>query len=397
MNMSLEAPQKIVFLGTHAKATLLFRKELITWFIQQGHEVFVFADDYTPTTKGQVSKLGATPVDSPLNRANLNPIEDLGAMWQLKAELQKLSPDVVFAYFAKPIIFGTLAAAWARVKRRVALFEGLGYAFTRRPTPSPKAWLLRWIQKRLYAFTIPWLTGAVFLNPDDKNDLGFLPAKKRHPPTMLLKGIGVPDTFFQTTPPPSRPLTFLFVGRLLRDKGIEEFVKAAHLVHRRYPDVRFHIIGARDEQNPSHLSQTRYDRLRSTQANITWTPHTKTILAPLRQSHVVVLPSYREGFPRVIQEAMAASRPVIATRVPGCKEAVQEGKNGFLVAPFSPEALAQKMIYCLRHPAQLALMGRHAHKTALATYRQGPIHEALGAFILGEKLEAMTPRTQQAV
>ena len=161
----------IVFLGTKADATLRFRASLIQWLVKHGRTVYVFAHDYSDTTRAQIKRLGAVPMDSPFNRAGLTPLQDLSATFCLAAQLKKLKPQIILSYFAKPIAFGTFAAALARVPNRFALFEGLGYAFTVRPSWSLKGALMHVLLICLFKPALFLLKGALFLNEDDRDAL----------------------------------------------------------------------------------------------------------------------------------------------------------------------------------------------------------------------------------
>ncbi len=152
------------------------------------------------------------------------------------------------------------------------------------------------------------------------------------------------------------PLKFLFIGRLLKEKGIHEFVQAAKLVKKTYPDTEFTVLGAIDHHNLGALQQTQLDTLIS--SNIIQYPgHVSNIKDWIADSHVFILPSYREGVPRSTQEAMATGRAIITTDVPGCRETVISTKNGFIVPKWNPEALAKKMIYFIENPEQIQVMG----------------------------------------
>lgn len=385
----------IVFLGTKAEATLRFRTSLIQWFVKHDFTVYVFAHDYTDTTRVQIKRLGAVPLDSPFNRAGLTPLQDLSATFCFAAQLKKLKPQMILTYFAKPIIFGTFAATLARVPNRFALFEGLGYAFTDRPRWSLRGTLIHALLVCLFKPALFLLKGALFLNEDDRDALCsgrfFKPKKNK-----ILKGIGVPSVFFRASPVPIKPFTFLFVGRLIGDKGIREFVEASAIVKKRYPEVCFQVVGDLDLDNPSALSHKAYLKLKESSPHITWVGTVKNIRPVLKEASMLVLPSYREGSPRTIQEAMAMGRPVLTTRVPGCRQTVQEGKTGFLVPPHTPVVLAQKMVYCFKHQGQIRLMGKHAHNAALDHYKEDDICAEILAFFTDRKQGASPGRALQS-
>ena len=172
------------------------------------------------------------------------------------------------------------------------------------------------------------------------------------------------------------PLKFLFIGRLLKEKGIHEFVQAAKLVKKVYPESQFTVLGAIDHHNLGALQQTELDTLIS--SNIIQYPgHVSNIKDWIADNHVFVLPSYREGVPRSTQEAMAIGRAVITTDVPGCRDTVIDGVNGFLVPKWNPEALAEKMIYFIENPEQTQVMGAESYKIAVEKFDAEKVNQRL--------------------
>ncbi|MFZ7338138.1 glycosyltransferase family 4 protein, partial [Comamonas jiangduensis] len=317
---------KICLIGTVASSTLNFRKTFIELLIQEGHEVYVFATDYSKKTSAAITALGAEPVSYQLNRGGLNPFADIKSTIQLKNKIKAIAPDIVFSYFSKPVIFGTLAAKLAKVPRIVGMLEGLGYAFTPEPPHKKEIFkkkLVRAVQIFLYKISFRYLDRIIFLNPDDPVDL-LEKHKIKVKDMQILGGIGVDLEKFKPTPPSLDPIRFLFIGRLLAEKGIFEFLKAAEIVKQQHPEVEFIVLGAIDKDNPSSLSQSDLDYYK--QANIIIHPgHVDSVQEWIEKSSVFVLPSYREGVPCSTQEAMACGRAVITTNVPGCRETVING------------------------------------------------------------------------
>lgn len=344
----------IAIISSQAFSLVNFRGLLIADLVASKVRVYALAPDYTDEFRRQVIELGAMPVDFDLSRTGMSPLRDLVNMFKLAGLLLRLKPNVVLAYFIKPVIYGTLAAWLAHVPRRVAMIEGLGYVFTQ--TGESLSWsrkLLRQGVGLLYRLALSRAHRVVFLNRDDSADFlraGLVDrAKLEH-----LEGIGVDIGYWLPTPPVSRPVTFLLAARLLREKGIIEYAEAARLVKKHYPQTRFILLGAVDP-NPGSLSQHEVAQLVHDHA-IEWPGHVD-VKPWLAETSVYVLPSYREGLPRSTQEAMAMGRAVITTDVPGCRETVIDGINGFLVPVRDVAALVNAMLRFVRQPELIETMG----------------------------------------
>lgn len=362
--------QKIVLLGTTSRAAIHFRGPFIRALAERGHTVYVFCQNYTATTRDTIKQLGGLPMDSPFKRIDFNPLSSLIASLKFYKQLKHIAPDTILSYFVTPAILGTLVARSAKIRNRVVMLEGLGYVFTDRPDKkSIKSILLKFILLSLYRFILPLANRIILLNPDDLHEL----KNKYHlklPPVTILHGIGVPDCFFQNdTLPPIEPITFTFIGRLLYDKGIREFIEAARQIAAENKDVHFKVVGDADPVNPSSLSAATIQTLKELHL-IEFTGYTDNIISAIKNSSVIVLPSYREGFPRIIQEAMALGRPVITTDVPGCRETISNGIEGFLAPPFSAAAIAEHMQFFINHPDKIMAMGKSAAITAQKNYTE---------------------------
>ena len=368
----------VVIIGTVATSFYSFRADLIRTLLKKGHQVYAFTSEYTAEDLKKIEKLGATPITYTLNRGGLNPLADMVATYRLSKKIKIINPDLVFSYFSKPVIFGTLAAKLAKAPRVVGMLEGLGYTFTEQPEGlGKKTQLIKKIQVFLYKIALPQLDQLIFLNPDDPKDLleKYAINVKN---VEVLGGIGLnlQDYPYQPLSNIHLPLKFLFIGRLLKEKGIHEFVQAARLVKKIYPDTEFTVLGEIDHHNLGALQQTELDTLISSHI-IQYPGHVSNIKDWIAGSHVFVLPSYREGVPRSTQEAMATGRAIITTDVPGCRETVVDGVNGFLVPKWDPEALAEKMIYFIEYPEQVRLMGAESYKIAVEKFDAEKVNQRL--------------------
>jgi len=369
---------KIIIVGTIASSIYTFRKDLITSLITADHEVYTFISEYKNDEILKIKALGAIPITYELNRGGINPLADAKATYALSKKIEDINPDLVFSYFSKPVIFGTLAAKLAKVPRVIGMLEGLGYTFTEQPEGlSKKAQLIKSIQVLLYKIALPQLDNIIFLNPDDPKDLleaYHIKVKKLD----VLGGIGLDlDEYnYQPIETIDLPISFLFIGRMLKEKGIHDFIAAAKIVKQIYPEVQFTVLGAIDSANPGALQQSELDRLVSLNI-INYPGQVDNVQKWIADSHVFVLPSYREGVPRSTQEAMAIGRAVITTDVPGCRETVVDGVNGFLVEKWNPQSLAEKMIYFIEHPEEIKKMGYESYKIAQEKFDADKVNKRL--------------------
>lgn len=366
-------PQRIAVVGSIATTILGFRGELIKAMVAQGHIVYAFANDYDAQSEADVRALGAEPVSYSLGRFSLNPFSELKSCWQLYRLFKQLNISVSFCYFAKPVIYGTLAAKFAGVPLRVAKIEGLGRAFTIPASgDSLKAKLVRAIQVALYRLSLAHTQHVFLLNADDKADL--IDHYQLHTGKVtLLGGIGVNLTHYPRTPAQLNPLRFIFVGRLLSEKGISYFLQAARFVKALHPAVEFIVLGEPDGKHGvsrTELMQYVHDGI------IIYPGRVQRVLPYLQQSSVFVLPSfYREGVPRSTQEAMAVGRAIITTDMPGCRDTVKHGLNGFLVPAHSQDALQQAMLQFVQQPELACRMGEQSYRLAAEKFDAGKINQ----------------------
>ena len=355
---------KIVMIGTVASSFLGFRADLIKALLAKNYTIYAFTSEYRKEELSEIETLGAIPITYELNRGGVNPFSDIKSTYELSKKIKNISPDLVFSYFSKPVIFGTIAAKIAKVPKVTGMLEGLGYIFTEHPkATSKKTQLIKSVQVLLYKIALPQLDKIIFLNPDDPKDLLDKHAI-RVKEVEVLGGIGLNlNDYSYTSIYPSQP-TFIFVARLLAEKGIHDYIAAARIVKDKYTDTKFIVLGSIDKKALGALTEA--DLKQFTEANIVEHPgHVNNVPEWIANSSVFVLPSYyREGVPRSTQEAMAIGRAVITTDVPGCRETVIDGVNGFLVEKWNPQALAEKMIYFIEHPEEIKKMGYESYKIA---------------------------------
>lgn len=354
---------RALLLASFPDSILSFRGELIKAMLASGMEVHVAAPglDSRLGIGTCLSSMGVVVHDVAFRRSGKSPFEDILLFGRLCMLMHRIRPGLVLAYTIKPVIYGILAASLTGVPKRFALITGLGYSFT-----SGRRGILISIVWRLYRYSIRRAHKVFFQNPDDRrafSDAGILSSNT---PSVVVNGSGVDLDFFQPMPIPGSPLVFLMIGRLLGDKGVREYVAAATTIRAAFPAIRFCLIGWIDS-NPDAISHREMvDWSRS--GAIDFLGRLEDVRPAIASCSVYVLPSYREGTPRTVLEAMAMGRPVITTNAPGCRETVIDGDNGFLVPIKSVAALEQAMLRFVENPALAQDMGRRSRKIAEEKY-----------------------------
>lgn len=356
---------RIAVVGGLGDVVAKVRGSLLRAIRDEGHRVLVSVPTPSPAARPEVeasfARIGAEVDWAPLDRAGLNPFRERALRGHYRDLFRRWRPDAVLAYNPKPIFHAIPAARTAGVPRAVALVTGLGFAFIDR---SWKARLLSVVASRWYARSVRLADACLFQNPDDRDE--FLRRGLRAPerPAVTLPGAGVDLTAFPSRelPPLDRGPTFLFVGRLLGDKGVRELAAAARLLRDAGVPARIRLVGPFDE-NPSGLTPPEVASWVG-EGRLEAPGRLEDVRPELSACHAFVLPSYREGSPNATLEAMATGRAIITTDVPGCRETVIEGENGRLVPPRDPRALADAMIALARDPALLHRMGKASRRLA---------------------------------
>ena len=310
-----------------------FRQNVIDKLLAENHEVIVIApvDEYLEYKEKypQVKHYGIRTLD----RDSINPLKDLLLIAELIRRYRIVKPDLILHYTNKPNIFGSIAARFHRIPS-IAMITGLGYPFIR------GGWI-RSLTSFLYKYTSRFHEKFIFENIADRELFEkdhIIPVGKG----VSIKGCGVNVDYYapRSNGTPESETTFTFVGRLLYDKGIKEFVEAAKLIKAKHPKVSFWVVGDLDKDNPATVEK---EELADWVNNniIDYHGFQRDVRDIIQKSSCIVLPSYREAIPRTITEGMAMSKPVITTDVAGCREAVDVGENRFLVEPKSVDSLAK--------------------------------------------------------
>lgn len=345
---------KIVIIGHNNPMTINFRGELIRQMIAYGYSVHVVGPNMD--RKDDILALGVSSFyEIPMERTGTSILDDLKYMFLLQKYLRKEQPDITFGFTIKPVIYGAIAAKLAGVKNINSMITGIGYLFV---SDSTKAKVIKIIAKILYKIGLAAADNVIFQNKDDLDEFivrGLVKRNKCH----IVNGSGVDMCRFKPVPFPNQ-MTFFMTSRLLFSKGTMEYFQAAKIIKTKYPEVKFAILGSIDNKAdciPLDVVKPFFDK-----GVVEYLGTTTDVPKYLAASSVYVLPSYREGVPRSSMEAMAMARPIITTDVPGCRETVTEGENGFLVPAKNIDALALRMEWFILNPDQVKLMGERSRQ-----------------------------------
>ena len=352
---------KIMIVAGLNKSLILFRKELIEQWLKSGCAVIAAAPGRE--VEEALKEMGAGYHTLPLERTGLNPAKDLILLLKLIQLLKKERPEYLYLYTIKPVIYGSLAARVLPSCRVFSMITGLGYAFTR---SEDEGKLLRKLLVFLYRMALKRNRKVFFQNPDDERffvDNGIVDPEKM----VRVNGSGVNTDYFSMTPHKQGVVSFLMIARLLVEKGIVEYIEAARKVKVKYPEIRFMLVGWSFDKNPSAIGQGQVEEWQK-EGIIEIYGETDDVRPYIARAGIYVLPSYREGTPRTVLEAMAMGRAVITTDVPGCRETVLAGRNGFLVPVKDSEALAEAMEKFIENPALIEQMGAESRKIAEEKY-----------------------------
>lgn len=362
---------KFLMISSFLPSVLNFRGKLLEAIAQQGLEIHIFAPDLKDFAeeKEKLEALGYMVYDIPMQRTGTNPAADLKTLSAMYRLIKHIQPDYVLSYTIKPVIYGTLAAWLAKVPKRFALITGLGYAFQN--VDTSKRSIFQKLVHGLYQQALSHSHKTFFQNPDDLQLFQNLKLINTDVPAVVVNGSGVNVTDFNVLPLPldhqQKPkVAFLLIARLLIDKGVREYAEAAKIIKAQYPQAEFHLVGWIDD-NPAAITQAELDTWIDNKTLNYW-GKLSDVRPAIAKSSVYVLPSYREGTPRTVLEAMAMGRAIITTDAPGCRETVTDGDNGFLVEVKSVESLVKAMEKLILQPELIAKMGSRSREIALHKY-----------------------------
>lgn len=352
---------KIAVLSSHTSSLFWFRMDMMKEFIKNGHTVIAIGPEPEINWKSKFEKNEIKYKQIFVERNGINPFNDLRTYRELSKFMKKEKPDKIFAYQAKTIVYGSLAAKLNGISEVYPLIAGLGSIFRGRGLKNK---IIKTVMKIEYWLACKVSKKVFFQNNDDKEE--FINNKLiNEDKTVIINGSGVNLDKFKPEPLPEEP-AFLFIGRLIKDKGIMEYLEACKRIKKQYPEVKCLLVGPYDS-NPSAL---KIEELKPfiDQNIIEYFGEQSDVRPYIKQCSTYVLPSYHEGTPKTALEAMAIGRSVITSDAPGCREVVTDGYNGYLVRVKDIDGLVQKMKYLLDNPTLNKLMAERSLELAKTKY-----------------------------
>nr|WP_315845764.1 glycosyltransferase family 4 protein [uncultured Achromobacter sp.] len=371
----MSAGRRLMFVVNNPAFFMSHRVPVALAAQRAGYDVHVATMDGPAVA--DIQALGMTHHAIPMTRSGKHPLQELGTLLALVRLFRRVRPDVVHLVTIKPVLYGGIAARLARVRGMVAAISGLGFVFL---SNSLKMRLVRSVVARLYRIALGHPNSRViFQNANDRDLLKSLGAV-RDAQVVMIRGAGVDLDAYRALPePPAPPVVVTMVARLLRDKGVQEFVQAAGLLRQRGLPVTMQLVGGVDAGNPASATQSEVDAWQRDGA-VQALGERSDVAALYAASHIAVLPSYREGLPKSLIEAAACARAVVTTDVPGCRDAIEAGETGLLVPVRDAQALADAIARLAEDPAlrqAMGVAGRALAEREFNIERVASIHVAL--------------------
>lgn len=355
---------KILLITPTSNQIVTFRKSLIEKFQSEGFQVFTIAFD--DENRNLIENRGITHFSVSGANRSLNPLKIFTLKSKYVKIIQQVQPDVVFTFMLKPNIFGVRAARKVGVKKIFSMVEGAGDVFINN---GLKWKIIRTVVCKMYRKSFRYANKVFFLNQDDRKE--FIERKLvKAKQCEVIPGVGV-DTEHFAYKPITNNRTFLMIARMLKTKGVIEYCRAARIVKQKYPDAVFNYLGAEGNIKVKDIQEYIDD------GSINYLGTTKDVRPYLEVCSVFVLPTYREGFPVSVMEAMAVGRVVIASDTNGCRDAIVNQETGFLVPVGNINELADKIILCIEHPQESAQMGGCSRKYAEERFDKDKINEKI--------------------
>lgn len=357
---------RVALVSSYAESLTNFRGPLIRELVTRGHEVFAFAPDFCGASRMDVEEFGAKAVGYALQRRGANPFAEAWSLGSLARQLRRVRPSFTVAYTIKPVLYTPLATLGC-TRRCGAIITGRGQVLAGDNSQVRTARGLR----VLYEQALRRTERVIFQNRDDLDFFYSQGWLDRVSWTGVVPGSGVDIDKFTPAPLPGQT-GFLMLSRLLVSKGVHEYVEAARMVKKDHPDVEFRLGGPVE----TGTDAVRLESVRGweDEGTITYLGQLGDVRPALRNTSAYVLPSYYgEGLPRSVLEAMATGRAVVTANTTGCRETVDQGRNGWVVPPKDPRALARALAWLVENPDECAVMGDRSREKACTEFESGHI------------------------
>lgn len=351
----------VLIVAGYGNSLLWFRRDLIAGWLERGLRVMAAAPGRE--VEDRLKEMGVEYREIPLSRTGLNPLKDLSLFFSLLGLIKKERPEYIFTYTVKPVVYTSLAAYFYRGAEVYAMITGLGFVFTAAGAGNA---ILRKVVSGLYRLALHRARKVFFQNGDDRElflNLGLLDARK----VVMVNGSGVNTEHFSPLPLPEGPPGFLLIARFLKEKGIREYVQAAGIMKAKYPGLKFALLGWMHDNLPGAIGEDEVEAWKK-EGIVDVYGETDDVRPFYGWAAVYVLPSYREGTPRTVLEAMATGRPVITSDAPGCRETVVNGVTGYLVPVGDVPALAAAMERFILEPGLIEKMGAEGRRLAVEKF-----------------------------
>lgn len=360
--------KKFLIISPKNRTIYNFRGDLIKEIQKKDYEVYVTLPNEDNIEK--IKELNVKYEIIPLTKHGLNFFEDFKYLFKLSFFIKKIKPDKILAYTVKPIIYGSIANKISNGNNFYSMMTGSGYVFI---SKSFKAKILNFIVKNLYRIAFNYSKKIIFFNNDDLKDFvnKKIVSKEK---CFLVNGSGVNLEKFYPLPYPER-VTFFMLSRLLKSKGVIQYLKACEKIKMKYQDVRCILLG-KIENMPDAIPENEIMHFVNNNT-IELFGETDNVLDYYKQSSVYVLTSYREGIPRTVLEAMACARPIIVTDVPGCRETVIDNHNGFLVKLNDVDELVEKMEWFIKNRDDIEKFGKNSYNLCREKFDDKKVNEKM--------------------
>jgi glycosyltransferase involved in cell wall biosynthesis len=372
---------QVLIVGALPESIPNFRGGLIRALVRTGVTVTCMTSPANEGTLKRIEELGVTFRPYSISRNSISVRDDIRTVKELRNAFMEIRPDIVLAYTIKPIVWAGIALFFMRSVAFHALIEGLGYAFY---GAGFKRRIISIIATALYKVSLTRAQSVIFLNEDNLNSFvtrRIVSKTKCH----TIAGTGVNLELFPFTPLPEGDFVFLTIARLLGEKGLRELAAAARIVKSKCPSTIIRLVGPADP-SPDGISLSEVTNWQR-DGLIEYLGEMQDVRPALQSCHVYVLPSYHEGMPRTVLEALATGRAVITTTAPGCRHSIIDGQQGFLIAPQSAQSLADAMLKLLQNPRLVVDFGKAARERAIATFSEDKVNKML-LDIIGMRDEA---------